>query len=296
MAVTCSAIATAQVTEPVYNRDGTQNKIAGIGVTQKLGADVPLDLTFKDETGADVRLSQFFGHRPVLLSLVFYKCKGMCSLETEGLIESFTKMSAKKEGARAAAAKFVAQGGDANGAYTLLGSDVDILSVSIDPNEGPADAADKRKEILSNFKDDSATKGWHFLTGDLGTLNKLVSAVGFQYTYNSRNKAISHPTAVILLSPAGKVNQYFFGTAYPEKPLHDGILLASTNVVGPQAVPILLGCLSHDAMTGKYTVNVEQTLRVMCVLTVIVLAVSVWRMGHRKAKTEEGLTAHVNHG
>ena len=295
-ALLVGAVASAQVSKPTINPDGTMNKIAGIGITQKLGTDIPLDLTFKDETGASVRLSQFFGTRPVLLNLVFYKCPGMCSLEFEGLIESFTKMSVLKEGSRANASKYVAAGADPNSAYTVLGQDVDIVSVSIDPNEGPADAAAKRKEILVNFKDDSAAKGWHFLTGDLDTLNKLVTAVGFAYTYNPDTKGINHPAGVILLSPTGKVTQYFYGTGYPEKPLHDAIALAKTNTVGPKAEVILLGCLSHDALTGKYSVNVEQTLRVLCVLTVVILGVSIWRMGHRKAKLAGGLSTHINHG
>ena len=285
-----------QVNKPTFNTNGTLNKTAGISITQKLGADVPLDLNFKDENGASVRLSQYFGHRPVLLSLVFYKCPGMCSLEFEGLTESFTKMSSIRAGARADAAKYVAQGGDANSAYTVLGKDVDIVSVSIDPNEGPADAAAKRKDILENFKDSSAATGWHFLTGDLDTLNRLATAVGFAYTYNPDTKSISHPTGVILLSPTGKVSQYFYGTGYPEKPLHDGIVLAAKNVVGPKATVLLLGCLSHDALTGKYSLNVERTLQVMCVFTVLALAFSIWRMGHRKTIREGGQTAHSNHG
>lgn len=294
--IACAALGQAQVSKPTINPDGTMNKIAGIGITQKLGAEVPLDLAFKDETGANVRLSQYFGRRPVVLNLVFYKCPGMCSLEFEGLVESFTKMSIPKDGPRAGASKYVAVGGDANAAYTVLGKDVDIVSVSIDPNEGPADAAAKRKDILINFKDDSATHGWHFLTGDLDTINRLVTAVGFAYTYNPDTKGINHPAGIILLSPTGKVTQYFYGTGYPEKPLHDAIALAKTNTVGQKADVILLGCLSHDALTGKYSVNVEQTLRVMCVLTVVVLGFSIWRMGHRKSKGEGGLTAHINHG
>ncbi len=106
--------------------------------------------------------------------------------------------------------------------------------------------------------------------------------MGFEYTYSPDTKQISHPAGIILLSPTGKVTQYFYGTGYPEKPLHDGILLAATNTVGPKADVILLGCLSHDAMTGKYSVNVERTTQVLGVLTVLILAFSIWRMGHNK--------------
>src|SRR5579862_5238638 len=125
----------AQVNKPTFNTNGTLNKTAGIGITQKLGADVPLDITFKDETGASVRLSQYFGRRPVLLNLIFYKCPGMCSLELEGLVSSFAKMSYVKPGQAPGAA------------HTLIGTDVDVVTVSIDPNEGPDLAAAKRKTV-----------------------------------------------------------------------------------------------------------------------------------------------------
>ncbi|MHB8635662.1 MAG: SCO family protein [Fimbriimonadaceae bacterium] len=275
IAIGAAVLAQAQVNKPTYNANGTLNKIAGIGITQKLGADVPLDITLKDETGATVRLSQFFGRRPVLLNLIFYKCPGMCSLELEGLVSSFAKMS------------YVKPGAGAGSAHTLIGTDVDIVTVSIDPNEGPDLAAAKRKTVLQNFDYPGASTGWHFLTGDLENLNRLVTAVGFAYTYNPDTKAISHPAGVVLLSPTGKVTQYFYGTGYPEKPLHDAIALAATNTVGPKAEVILLGCLSHDAMTGKYSVNVERTTQVLGVLTVLILALSIWRMGHKRSNSAE---------
>jgi len=280
----CAAVAQAQVNKPTFNTNGTLNKTAGIGITQKLGADVPLDITFKDETGASVRFSQYFGRRPVLLNLIFYKCPGMCSLELEGLVSSFAKMSYVKPGQAPGAA------------HTLIGSDVDVVTVSIDPNEGPDLAAAKKKTVLENFDYPSAKLGWHFLTGDVENLNRLASAVGFAYTYNPDSKAISHPAGIILLSPSGKVTQYFYGTGYPEKPLHDAIALAATNTVGPKADVILLGCLSHDAMTGKYSVNVERTTQVLGVLTVLILAFSIWRMGHKRVIRADDTTGVRHHG
>jgi protein SCO1/2 len=274
----------AQVNKPTFNSNGTLNKTAGIGITQKLGAEVPLDITFKDETGAPVRLSQYFGRRPVLLNLIFYKCPGMCSLELEGLVSSFAKMS------------YVRSGQAPGAAHTLIGSDVDVVTVSIDPNEGPDLAAAKRKTVLENFDYPSVKTGWHFLTGDLENLNRLVSAVGFEYTYNPDSKAISHPAGIVLLSPTGKVTQYFYGTGYPEKPLHDAIALAAANTVGPKADVILLGCLSHDAMTGKYSVNVERTTQVLGALTVFILAFSIWRMGHKRAVPPGDQGGESQHG
>lgn len=254
-----------QMNPPTLNRDGTVNKIAGIGITQKLGADVPLGLTFTDENGQQVRLSQFFGRRPVLLNLIFYKCHGVCSLELEGLTESFAKMSRNGK------------------THALIGQDLDVVTISIDPNEGPDLAKAKRDLVLSNFSYPSAKDGWHFLTGDADNLNKLVTAVGFQYTYDPRTKGINHPAGVILLSPTGKVTQYFYGNDYPEQPLHDGIALASQEKVGPKAEEILLGCLCRDLATGKYSVNIERTLTVLCLLTVAVVATSILAMS-RKSK------------
>jgi protein SCO1/2 len=255
-----AAISAGQVNDPVRNKDGSLNKIAGIGIEQKLNALIPFDASFKDEDGKPVRLGDYFGKRPVLLNLIFYKCPGMCSLELEGLLASFTKMSHSKT------------------AHAVLGQDLDIVTISIDPNEGPDLAAAKKASVVANFDYPGAKDGWHFLTGDLDNINKVVSAVGFQYTYDKQNKQINHPAGIMLLSPEGRVSKYFFGTGYPEKPLKDAIALAAKNKVGSPSEVFLLGCLCRDALTGKYSVNVMQTVRVFGVATFIVLLISIIRM------------------
>ena len=263
LALAICASAFAQVHDPVYNKDGTLNKIAGIGIDQDLGAQLPLDATFKDENGATVHLGDYLGKRPVVLNLIFYKCPGMCSLELEGLVSSFTKMTTSKT------------------AHDVLGQDVDVLTVSIDPNEGPDLALAKKKTVMSAVDYPGADKGWHFLTGDLNNLNKLASAIGFNYTYNKDTKQISHPAGIVIASPEGKVTQYFYGTGYPEKPLHDALALAKRNEVGAKAEVLLLGCLCRDALTGKYSVNVMQTVRVLGVFTLFGLFGSMLLMNAR---------------
>jgi protein SCO1/2 len=250
----------AQVNAPTLNKDGTLNKTAGLGIDQKLNALVPFDAVFKDETGKQVRFGDYFGKRPVLLSLIFYKCPGMCSLEFEGMVSAFTKMSQAKS------------------THAVIGQDMDVVTLSIDPNEDSTLAAAKKATAMDILKYPSANTGWHFLTGDLENINKIATAVGFQYTYDPKTKNINHPAGIMLITPEGRISKYFYGTGYPERPLHDAIVMAKSDKIGTPSEVFLLGCLCKDALTGKWSVNVMQTTRVLGVLTLLVLVGSVIKM------------------
>lgn len=270
-----SCLALGQIHDPVLNKDGTLNKTAGLGITQRLDGQVDLGAEFVDEAGAKVKLGDYFGKRPVLLNLIFYKCPGMCSLELDGLVSSFTKMTHAKT------------------TKAIVGEDVDIVTISIDPNEGPDLAAAKKESICANFDYPLVKKGWHFLTGSYENINRVVTSVGFEYTYDKQSKNINHPAGVMIATPAGKIAQYFYGTAYPERPLHDSIFAAKNEKIGKLADVYLLGCLCRDAMTGKWSVNVMQTTRVLGILTLVTLIGGIVKMNLSHKKNMSGDAAKV---
>jgi len=272
-----TATAFAQMTPPVILSTGKIDKIAGVGIDQRLGNQVPLDATFTNSQGQQVQLSQYFGKRPVLLNLIFFRCKATCTLETEGLVDSFAKMT------------------QLNKNHDIVGQDVDVLTLSINPIEGPTDSSAKRKEVLSALEYPQASSGWHFLTGDVANIQKVVSAVGFQYTLDQNRDLINHPAAIVMLTPQGKVSQYFFGSAYPVGSLHDAIALAGSNQVGKEKQEILLGCFCLDPATGKYSADINQILKVLGTLTLIVVAGGIFTLTRSKPKHSKRFDGGSNH-
>lgn len=257
-----ATVGLSQMTPPVRNPDGTINKSKGLGVDQKIGNQVPLNLAFVNSQGQRVTLNQYFGKSPVLLNLVYFNCKAVCTVEEQALLASFAKMEKSS---------------------TLpmrIGRDVQILSISINPTETPSMAAAKKAEIVPNL-DYNAGQGWHFLTGDQDSIQKLVSSVGFQFTYDPKDNLINHPAALILLTPDGKVSQYFFGDDYPERPFGQAISAASANKLGQTQDFIFFGCLAKDPRTGQYTVDIEQTLKVVGSAWVLILAGGIFYLSRR---------------
>lgn len=262
----CSGL--GQMTPPARNPNGTIDKTKGIGVDQKLGAQVPLDLNFTESNGQTVNLRQFFGKSPVILNLVYFRCKSVCTLETENLAKTVQEM---------------------NGIRTAphIGKDFQVLTVSINPQETSQDATMKKGLILTGLNAGSDSS-WHFLTGSQDSIQKLVSAVGFHFTYEPQMDLINHPASLELISPQGKVIQYFFGDTYPADQLTAALSKAKVNKVGQQADYRFFGCLCQDPITGKYSLNIFRVVQVFGTLTVLLIGgfVGLWTVRSRsRAKT-----------
>jgi protein SCO1/2 len=178
----CPAALLAQPGAPSPSRD--------VGFDQKLGGQIPLDLAFRDENGKDVRLRDYFGKKPVLLSLVYYGCPMLCGKATEGLVRSLRPLTFD------------------------VGKEFDILTVSFDPREGPDLAREKRDGVLRAYKRPGAAEGWHFLTGSEESIRALTKAVGFRYVWDEDSKQFAHATGVVTITPHGKIARYLFGIDY----------------------------------------------------------------------------------
>src|SRR5690242_13053096 len=157
-----------------------------IGVDQKLNASLPLDLPFKDETGKDVILRDFFRERPVVLSLVYYECPMLCSMTLNGLVKAMRPLAFS------------------------VGQDFDVVTVSFDPNEKPLLAAAKKDVYVKDYSRPSAAAGWHFLTGSSQSIRQLTDAAGYRFKWDEYTKQWAHTSAIIVLTPDGRVSQYLF--------------------------------------------------------------------------------------
>jgi protein SCO1 len=233
---------------PLFAHDDRPIALRSVDLEQKLGAQVPLDVEFRDEAGKTVSLKEYFGRRPVILSLVYYSCQDLCPLVLDGLVRSLRPLSFP------------------------IGDQFDVITLSFDPRDTPALAAAKKSDSVKQYSRPGAGDGWHFLTGDENAIRRLTEAVGFRYNYESDKDRFGHATGIILLTPDGKIARYFYGIEFSPRDLRLGLIEASANQIGSPIDQLLLFCYHYDPSTGKYSLLVTNIVRIGGVVTVIALA------------------------
>ena len=232
---------------PAQNKNQLPPQLRDVGIDQKLDAQVPLDLAFRDETGRAVRLGDYFGKRPVVLSLVYYDCPMLCTLVLNGMVRGLRAIPFEP------------------------GKDFEAVTVSFDPHETPALAAAKKRTYLDRYRRPGAEAGWHFLTGGEASIRPLTQAVGFRYTYDPEIKQFAHASGIMLLTPEGRVSRYFYGLEYSARDMRLGLVEASANKIGSPVDQVLLYCFHYDPVTGKYGMVIMNTVRMAGVATVLAL-------------------------
>ncbi len=242
-----------------------------VGVTEHLGATVPLDLRLRDEAGREARLGEFFaGRKPLLLQFVYHSCPTLCSLVSSGLLASLRELP------------------------LTVGEEFEVLTVSIDPNDTPALAAEKKEKALAAYGrgGDAARAGWHFLTGDAAEVRKLADAAGFAYHYEAEEKQFAHSAALFVLSPAGKLARYLYGIQFPSLDLRLALAEAAAGRTVTSAVDhLLLYCYRYDPLARSYVFFALNLMRAGGALSVLVIAFCLARLWRREALGPEGLGA-----
>lgn len=233
--------------------------LEGVGIEQKLGAQVPMDLTLRDEAGRPVRLGDLFGGKPVVLNLVYYRCPMLCTLVVNGLLSSFRALPFH------------------------VGEEFRVVTVSIDPRETADLAAAKKRTVLAEYGRAVAEDGWRFLTGDAEAIERLAATVGFQYSYDAQTQTFAHASGIMILTPQGKVSRYFYGVEYAPRDVRLSLIEASENRIGSLADQVLLFCYRYDPKMGRYSVAALNLVRVGGILTVLSIAAYVLIARRREA-------------
>ena len=233
--------------------------LKNVGIQQNLNDQIPPGLVFRDETGNAVKLGDYFGSKPLILNLVYYKCPMLCSEVLAGLTSALKPMRLD------------------------VGKDFDVLTVSFDPRETPQDATASKAEYLKRYGRSGAEEGWHFLTGTQDSIDALTKAAGFQYEYNQQTGQFAHSTAILVLTPAGKIAQYYYGVEFPSKDLRLALVQASQNKIGSVVDQILLYCYHYDPSAGKYGLIISRVLRLAGVATMLILGGFIIVMFRRDA-------------
>jgi protein SCO1/2 len=221
--------------------------LENVGIEQRLNSQIPPELIFRDEAGKSVHLGDYFGKRPLILNLVYYHCPMLCGEVLSGLTSTLRVL------------KFD------------VGHEFEVLTVSFDPNENPAMASARKAEFVKRYGRPEAGRGWHFLTGSAESIQALTHAAGFQYQYDAKTNQFAHTTAIVVLTPGGKVSKYFYGVDFAPKDLRLGLVQASNNQIGNVVDQLLLYCYHYDPQTGKYGAVITRILRLSGLVTILIV-------------------------
>lgn len=246
---------------PVSAHELTPEQLRSVTFDQRLGQQVPLDLRFRDEDGQAVTLGNYFGQRPVILTLNYFHCQNLCPLELDGLMNSL------------------------NGVSFTLGREFTVISVSIDSREGPDDATTTKLRALRGYNHPQNGGGWHVLTGDQAAIDPLAQSVGFHYSYDPDADEYAHPLGLVVLTPDGQVSRYLFGLDFAATDVRLALVDASAERIGSIIDRALLVCYHYDPLTGRYTglaLNVLRGGGAAGVLAMAVFLSWLWRAELRR--------------
>ncbi len=238
--------------DPMQSAGVRPELLKQVGIDQKLNESIPLNLTFRDENGAPVQLAQFFGKKPVILTLVYYNCPNLCTQVLNGVESGLKELRT-----------------------TDIGKQFDVLTISIDPTESHVLAKTKQEMYVGMYGRAGAAQGWHFLTGDEPQIKRLADAVGFRYAYDPDTKQFAHASGIMVLTSEGKISRYFYGIQYPSRELRLGLVEASEGKIGTPVDQVLLFCYHYDPATGKYGLLISHVIQAGGALTVLILGIGI---------------------
>jgi protein SCO1/2 len=221
--------------------------LSDVKFEQRLDVPLNLDLPFRDERAHEHPLRSWFGNRPVVLALVYYRCPMLCNQVVSGLVTALRAIELS------------------------AGRDFDVVLVSIDHREGPDLAMQKKSAVLREYDRPQSETGWHFLTGSEESIAELASQVGYEFRYDSKSRQFAHASGLIVLTPEGRTARYFYGIDYPTRDLRWALVEASHNRIGSAVDQLLLFCYHFDPATGRYGVAIMRLLRAAGATTVLCL-------------------------
>jgi protein SCO1/2 len=247
----------------------------GVTIAQRLNQPLPLDATFVDETGKAVKLGQYFdGKHPVILTLVYYKCPILCSEELKGLTGALEMVSYQP------------------------GKDFQIVAISIDPKETPAIAASKKREYVTYYGHPQSAPGWHFLTGQQPAISAVAKATGFGYVPmpgpDGKKDQFAHASAIQIVTPEGRIAQYYLGVEYSPQDLRLGLIEASHHRIGTPVDTILTYCYRYDPTLNRHSLLIVRIVQAGCLATVLILGSYMLVMFRRDMKSSR-LIANQQH-
>ena len=274
----CIATASAQLQPGVPSQMGHRTGIVASNVppqfktvtfAQRLNQQMPLDTVLRDEAGRTVKLGDYFGQKPVVLSFVYYQCPMLCPLTLNGISSALKALP-----------------------FTP-GKDFEIVVVSFDPRDTPETANAKKRAHLAHWKTADTAAGWHFLTADEASIARLTSAAGFSYQWDETTGQFAHVSGLLTLTPDGRLARYFYGVEYSPKELRLALVESGQGRIGSAVEELLLYCFNYDPTTGRYGWAVMTLVRLGGLLTVAAVLVFVVVMRRREGRARAPVERHA---
>jgi protein SCO1/2 len=244
-------------------------ELEGVGLTEKLGDSIPLDLKFTDSNGNPVTLKKYFDQgRPVILNLGYFGCPMLCGVIMNGMLEAMQETP------------------------MMPGEDYEVLTISFDPSEAPVLARLKKQNYIKEFGNPQAASGWHFLVGKQDAISRLTDSVGYEFKWNERRGEFAHPSALVILTPEGRISRYLYGVRFPSTTFRLSLVEASEGKIGSTLDQLILYCFHYDDGVGQYTPAAINIMRLGGGITAIVLisligAALIREMRRRRSRRAE---------
>ena len=230
---------------------GLPAQLQNVGFEPPLNGQLPLDVSFRDESGRDVQLRDYFGRKPVVLALVYYGCPMLCNQVEMGVVGSLKMLSFNPA------------------------RDYEVIFVSFDPRETPDMAAKKKAAALSRFGRPETAAGWHFLTGKEADIQAVAHGANFRYSFDEKHNLFAHASGILLLTPDGRISRYFYGVEYPSRDVRLGLVDASAGKIGSPIDHLLLFCFQYNPETARYSASVLRVVRLGGLLTIFTIVAGI---------------------
>ena len=239
--------------------------LENVGFEPPLNGQMPLDLHFRDETGRDVQLREFFGQKPVVLAFVYFSCPMLCDQIQMGVVGALRMLSFNP------------------------GRDYEVVFISFDSHDTPEQAAEKKRAALARFHRPETVSGWHFLTGSQESIEAVTHAANFRFRNDAKSKLFAHASGVMLLTSDGRISRYFYGVEYPGRDMRLGLVDASAGKIGSPIDHVLLFCYHYDPSSATYSASILRIIRLAGILTVLSIIGGIWIFRRREVRA-----AHSN--
>ena len=233
-----------------------------VGFEPALNSQIPLDLHFRDETGRDVQLREFFGRKPVVLAFVYYSCPMLCDQIQMGVVGTLRMLSFNP------------------------GRDYEVVFISFDSRDTPQIAAQKKNAALFRFRRPETVSGWHFLTGSKASIEAATHAANFRFRFDEKSNLFAHASGVMILTADGRISRYFYGVEYPGRDMRLGLVDASDGKIGTPIDHVLLFCYQYDPSSATYSASILRIIRLGGILTVLAIVGGIWILRRREIRAD----------
>jgi protein SCO1 len=234
--------------------------LKNVGIQQKLGTQLPLKTTLRDETGGSVSLQSYLSGKPALLVFSYFECPMLCPLVLEGVVRSLKPLSLD------------------------VGREFDVLVVSIDDRDGPEAARKKKTEVVNRYARVGGAVGWHFLTGERSAIEELTGSAGFIYAWDETSQQYVHASGIFILTPSGEISRVLYGIDYAPRDVRLSLVEAAGGTIGSAIDRLLLYCYHYNPLTGKYGLVIMSTLRIAGLSTVLAISGFIITMLRRERR------------